>query len=214
MAKPQPGDLVRITFTAVVDSDQSVFESTDERIARAAGIYSPNISYGPRLVIFGRGFMIPGLEEGISKLEPGQSAKIHIPAEFGFGPRLRDLVRVMSEKMLWKAGLQPKVGMLLNIDGVQARVISVSSGRVVVDFNHPLAGADLTYHLSLLEVINDPKEKVKALGEAFNTSLRIEQKDGKNIVWVPKSLEQSRARSLASQLSASLSNWAEIKLEN
>ncbi|VVB56524.1 Putative FKBP-type peptidyl-prolyl cis-trans isomerase [uncultured archaeon] len=214
MAKPKAGDLVRITFTGVLDSDQSVFESTDEGVARSSGIYSPQLPYGPRLVLFGRGFMIPGLEEGLSQLEAGQSARIGIPFEKAFGPKIPDLVRVMSEKQLARGGVTPRAGQLLNIEGVQARVKSVSSGRVVLDFNHPLAQQNLTYHLNLLEVISDPMTKAKALGDEYQAVLQLEKKSGHISVVVPKALEAGRARGLIAQLKASLGEEAQIQVES
>ncbi len=214
MVKPQAGDLVRITFVGVLDTDKSIFESTDERVARSAGIYSQQMLYGPRLALLGRGFMIPGLDEGISKMEAGQSAQIHVPAALAFGERLPDLVRVMSGKELERTGVRPKQGMLLNIDGVQARVKSVSSGRVVLDFNHPLAGFDLTYHVNLLEVVAEPEAKAKALGDEYHTSLRIERAADKAVIWIPKLLEAGRARGLAAQLGASVGAWADVKIES
>jgi FKBP-type peptidyl-prolyl cis-trans isomerase 2 len=158
--------------------------------------------------------MIPGLDEGISKMEAGQSAQIHVPATHAFGERLSDLVRVMSEKELERTGLRPRQGMILNIDGVQARVKSVSSGRAVLDFNHPLAGLDLTYHVNLLDVITEPEAKAKALGDEYSTSLRIERAPDKAVIWIPKLLEAGRARGLAAQLGASVGTWADVKIES
>ena len=213
MVTLQAGDLVRIAFTATLDSTNSVFESTDDRVAKASGIYSDKVLYGPRLVIYGRGFMIPGLEEGLVQIQTGQAAKIHVPFEKAFGPRIPDLVRVMNEKELRDSGVQPFVGLILNIDGVQARVKSVSSGRVMLDFNHPLANENVTYHLELLEVITDPAQKAKALGTEYHTSLKIDKNGEKSTILIPAILGADRARSLAVMLQASLGDWAEIKID-
>jgi len=209
------GDLVRISFSGTLDSGQSVFESTDERVAKASGIYSEKVLYGPRLVIFGRGFMIPGLEEGISQMQPGQEARIHVPYPRAFGPKQPELVRMMSDKELLRAGVQPRIGLILNIDGVQARVKSVSAGRVMLDFNHPLAGEDLTYHLKLIEVISEPAAKAKALGDEFHASLPID-KDAKPkaVIHIPPLLESGRARSLATMLQASVGDVFEVKIDS
>ncbi|MDK2854686.1 MAG: hypothetical protein PWQ92_1580 [Thermococcaceae archaeon] len=48
---------------------------------------------------------------------------------------------------------------------LKGRIISVSSGRVRVDFNHPYAGKTVIYEVEILEKIDDPIEKVKALIE-------------------------------------------------
>lgn len=209
------GDLVRIAFTGVLDSSHAVFESTDEKVAKASGLFSDQVYYGPRLVIFGRGFMIPGLEEGIVQMTQGQEAKIHVPFARAFGPKQAELVRMMSDKELRHAGVQPRIGLVLNIDGVQARVKSVAPGRVMLDFNHPLAGEDLTYHLQLIEVITDAEAKAKALGNEFHTSLFFDKSTKpKPLIRIPKLLEAGRARSLAAMLMASVGDGYDVKIEN
>ncbi|VVC02408.1 Putative FKBP-type peptidyl-prolyl cis-trans isomerase [uncultured archaeon] len=184
-------------------------------MAKASGLYSEKIMYGPRLVIFGRGFMIPGLEEGIVQMQPGQEARIHVPFQRAFGPKQPELVRMMGDKELLRAGVQPRIGLILNIDGVQARVKSVSPGRVMLDFNHPLAGEDLTYHLQLIEIITDPAAKAKALGDEFHTSLAIDAgAKPKPVARIPKLLEAGRARSLAAMLQASVGDSFEVKIDS
>jgi len=41
--------------------------------------------------------------------------------------------------------------------------LSVSGGRVRLDFNHPLAGKDVHYKMIVRKIIKDPKEKIEAL---------------------------------------------------
>jgi FKBP-type peptidyl-prolyl cis-trans isomerase 2 len=215
MVTLKAGDLVRIAFTGTLDSGSGIFESTDEKVAKAGGLYSEKMSYGPRLVIFGRGFMIPGLEEGIVQMQPGQEARIHVPAPRAFGARQPDLVRMMSDKEILRAGVQPRIGLILTVDGVQARIKSVSPGRVMLDFNHPLAGEDLTYHLQLIEAITEPSAKAKALGGEFHTSLFIEKEaKPKACIHLPALLESGHARSLAAMLQASVGETYDVKIDS
>jgi len=53
--------------------------------------------------------------------------------------------------------------MEVEIRGERGTVISVGSGRVIVDFNHPLAGRDLVFKVKLVKVIKSDEEKVRAL---------------------------------------------------
>jgi peptidylprolyl isomerase len=55
--------------------------------------------------------------------------------------------------------------MSLEIGDQVAHVKSVSSGRVIVDFNHALAGRSLEYNLTVVSEITDPAEKIRALFE-------------------------------------------------
>jgi len=51
-------------------------------------------------------------------------------------------------------------GMQLNIDGVVGTIKTVSGGRTLVDFNHPLAGKELLYKVKVNKKIIDDKEKL------------------------------------------------------
>lgn len=48
---------------------------------------------------------------------------------------------------------------------LKGKVLTVSGGRVRVDFNHPYAGKHLVYEVEVVEKIEDPIDKVKALIE-------------------------------------------------
>jgi FKBP-type peptidyl-prolyl cis-trans isomerase 2 len=54
-------------------------------------------------------------------------------------------------------------GEYFDIDGMQAKIQSVSGGRVRVDFNNPLAGKALTYDLKVIRKIEEDKEKIEKL---------------------------------------------------
>lgn len=59
------------------------------------------------------------------------------------------------------------------MNNVSGRVMSVSGGRITVDFNHPLAGKELEYDLEITEQIKDENKQVKAILELY-----IKMKDG------------------------------------
>ena len=61
-----------------------------------------------------------------------------------------------------KQKIQPVPGLQVNIDGVMGLIKTVSGGRTLVDFNHPLAGKDVVYNVKLNRLINDDKEKLSA----------------------------------------------------
>ena len=53
--------------------------------------------------------------------------------------------------------------MQLNIDGVVGTVKTVTGGRTLVDFNHPLSGRELVYEVQVKKVVTDTQQKVKHL---------------------------------------------------
>ena len=204
------GDLVRIAFTGRLASNNSVFETTDEATAKSGQIWSSTTSYGPRLVIFGTGNMISGLEENISSMQIGQKKNFHIPQDKAFGPRFKELVRIMPEKEFARHNVLPAANLVVTIDGLPAVVKSITSGRVMLDFNHPLAGEELEYELELLEIITEPKEKAGALAKTFGTEAKISEEGGKLKIEIPSGLVPANARALLQALRSSLGERAEI----
>ncbi|MFH1094671.1 MAG: peptidylprolyl isomerase [Candidatus Micrarchaeota archaeon] len=212
MVKLNKGDLVRIAFTGRVASTGAVFETTDEELAKSEGIWSTSAHFGPRLVVCGTGTMVAGLEEGVSGMSAGQKSHIKFSADKAFGPKFKELVRVMSEKEFAKQGVQPAPNLIVSIDGIPAVIKSISSGRILLDFNHPLAGEELEYDLELIEVFTDPKEKAQALVSVFNTTATIREENGSLKVDVPAGLAPANAKALSSVLKASLGEQAQISV--
>jgi FKBP-type peptidyl-prolyl cis-trans isomerase SlyD len=57
--------------------------------------------------------------------------------------------------------------LVVEADNMRGRVMSVTSGRVMIDFNHPLAGKILTYDIEVAGKMEKPEEKVIAIVEYF-----------------------------------------------
>ncbi len=159
----EKGDFVEIEYTGRVKSSGEVFDTTDEEVAKKAGIYSEHTSYGPITVVVGAGHVINGLDEALLTMKEGDKKVIELPPEKAFGKRNQKLVRVFSLTMFRKKGITPRVGEVIYFNNVEGRVVGVSSGRVVVDFNHPLAGKSVEYQLKIIRKVTDPAEKVKAI---------------------------------------------------
>ena len=128
--KIQDQTYVAIEYTLTLDSDEVVDQS------------SPGKPFG---FIFGAGLVIPGLEKGLEGMKQGQSAKLSVEAEEGYG--------------------QPN--MIFEADGphgpVRFRVESVSDDVVVANLNHPLAGERLHFDLKVTEVREARAEELEAL---------------------------------------------------
>ena len=83
--------------------------------------------------------------------------------EKAFGLKYPNLVRVMSVKDFARQQIIPVAGSIVMLDNIAAKIKSVNSGRVVVDFNHPLAGEPVVYSLKVVEVIDAPEKKLKEM---------------------------------------------------
>jgi len=148
MSYPQPNDLVVFSYAGMLDNGEVFLASEEGKPSRA---------------IIGKGDLPPTLEAGVLTMRVGETKKIRIPPEEGYGLRLKELLQVIDNQQL-VTQLRPKAGMIVHLrvnkDGseqkVPATVMAVDGSRLTVDYNHPLAGHHLTYKLTLLEIAPNP----------------------------------------------------------
>ncbi|ABM81378.1 FKBP-type peptidyl-prolyl cis-trans isomerase [Hyperthermus butylicus] len=159
MALPD-GAFVLVEYTLRVKETGEVIDTTSEEEARKAGVYDPKERYGPRLVIIGEGRLIPGLEKTIKELSPGEEKEVEIPPSEAFGERKPENIKIMPRNVFIRSGVVPEPGKIVEINGMLAVIRSVTGGRVVVDFNHPLAGKTILARVKLIKLIEDVGEKL------------------------------------------------------
>ncbi|WP_099210675.1 FKBP-type peptidyl-prolyl cis-trans isomerase [Thermococcus henrietii] len=182
MVKVEKGDVIRLRYTGRIKETGEIFDTTDEEIAKQAGIYKENGVYGPVPIAVGAGHVLQGLDEALEGLEVGKKYEIEIPPEKGFGKRDRKLIKTFTLGQFRRQGIIPFPGMPVEIETeggrkLKGRVLTVSGGRVRVDFNHPYAGKHLIYEVEIVEKVEDPIEKVKAMIE-----LRLPRVDANKVV--------------------------------
>ncbi len=156
-------DFVIVDYTVKVKETGEVVDTTSEEEAKKAKIYDPNRVYEPALVIIGEGRFVKGFEEELMNSDVGTEKEIEVPPEKAYGSRDPNKVKVFSLRELVRAGITPEPGKTIEIGGSIGTVRSISGGRVLVDFNHPLAGKTLIVKFKVLKKIEDPLEKIKAL---------------------------------------------------
>jgi FKBP-type peptidyl-prolyl cis-trans isomerase 2 len=164
----QKGDFVYISYVGRIKESGEIFDTTSEEIARKEGVYNPEIKYGDIPIIIGAGFVIPGLEEELEKMNVGEKKVVEIEPKKAFGERRDDLIRLIPEIEFKKQNIDVKVGDFVNVNGITGRVLSVNAGRVRVDFNHPLAGKALVYEVEIKKQVTETKEKIYAILKYFS----------------------------------------------
>jgi len=157
------GDFVRLEFTGKIKETGDVFDTTNEEIATEAGILVENKDYGPIPIIIGGKHLLKAIDERIIGMDVGDSKEIEISPEDGFGERNPDLIQLVPMREFKKQGMTPYVGMELTAEGQKGRVLTISGGRIKVDFNHELAGKTLEYSVVITEIIEDDEEKIKSM---------------------------------------------------
>lgn len=141
MPKAKIGDTVRVHYMGKMD-DGSVFDTT--------------INHEPIEFTIGARQVIPGFEQAVIGLEPGESVTVRVPAQKAFGSYRPEMVENVHPSQL-PEGLEPEVGQQLQIprqDGEPfvVRITDVSDASITLDANHPLAGHDLTFNVRLVEI--------------------------------------------------------------
>ncbi|MFK5880749.1 MAG: peptidylprolyl isomerase [Sulfurospirillum sp.] len=138
-----------------IDENQVVSIQYELRDVDNGEILDSNIEAAPLSFIVGKGQIIPGLEDEIKKLSLNDSEEVRVSAKDAYGEYDEKAVQTLPKEQF--AGLELKEGMTLYGQGedggtVQVTVKSFDDENVNVDFNHPLAGKDLLFALSVVEV--------------------------------------------------------------
>ena len=162
------GDFIRIEYVGRIKESGMIFDLTNEEIAKKENVYNPQVKYSPLPVIIGSKFMIKGLEDALKDMKVDEKKHLVIKPDEAFGERNDKLTKVIPESEFTKQNMVPYQGMTVNIKNLQGRVLSVSGGRVKVDFNHPLAGKDLEYDLEIKEQVTKKEDQVKSVLEIFS----------------------------------------------
>ena len=136
------GDNVKIHYTGRLQND-TVFATTMNQAALQLTI--------------GRGQVLPGLENAVVGLSPGESKTVKIPAASAFGPHRKEMTQTIDRDQFPKH-LKPEVGRKLQdyqADGqiINVMVTDISESTVTLDANHPLAGKDLIFDIQLVAVL-------------------------------------------------------------
>jgi peptidylprolyl isomerase len=141
MAQAKTGDKVKVHYTGKLN-DGTVFDTSADR--------------EPLQFTIGQGQLIPGFEQAVVGMEPGESKSVEIPSDQAYGPHRDEMVMVVDRKEI-PQDLDPKVNQRLQVrqqDGntFAVTVTEVTDSNITLDGNHPLAGKDLTFEIKLAEI--------------------------------------------------------------
>lgn len=141
MPQAQPGDTVTVHYTGRLP-DGTIFDSSQD---------SEPLSF-----TLEAGQVIPGFEQGVVGMIPGETRTIDIPCELAYGPHEEDLL-IPVDRSQFPEGVEPEVGQQFEVgqsDGstLVVTVAGVTPAQVTLDANHPLAGKDLTFEVELVRI--------------------------------------------------------------
>ena len=139
----QEGDTVKVLYIGTLD-DGTVFDSSELH------------GGDPLEFTIGKGQLLPAFEQAVIGLSINQSTTIDIPAEEAYGPG--EVVFDLDE---FPEDNPPEVGQQYQVKLENGRIIlaiatEVSESSVTFENTHPLAGKDLTFEITLVEIVIPP----------------------------------------------------------
>ncbi|MBZ3935190.1 peptidylprolyl isomerase [Methanimicrococcus blatticola] len=154
------GDFIRLNYTGRMENG-TVFDTTDEEVAKAENVYTPQGLYGGDVIVIGYGHTIGGLDKELEGKEAGAEGEVTIGPEDAFGMPKEELIQSVSTSK-FKDG-RAQIGMIIESEGRQGVVTKVIGRRATIDFNSPLAGKSVTYSYKIEAVLETAEEKINGL---------------------------------------------------
>src|SRR3990167_996959 len=165
-------DFIEIDYVARIKDDK-IFDLTLEDVARQNNIYDKNYRYHPIIICVGKRDIVPGVDKQLAGKELGRYS-IEVKPEEGFGKKDAKLIKLIPTKEFTKQNIKPMPGMQLNLDGFIGKIISVTGGRTLVDFNNPLSGKNLVYEIEIKRRITDKKEQLEGFLDILFKDYKLE----------------------------------------
>lgn len=141
MPKAKKGDTVKLHYTGYFE-DGSAFDTTDGQ--------------APVEFVIGSEDVIPGIDNAVIGMSPGETKSIEVSADDAYGPYNKNLAIKITKDEL-PEGFEPEVGQQFELDQPDDKVylvtiIDIKDDEIVLDANHPLAGHDLRFDLELIDI--------------------------------------------------------------
>jgi FKBP-type peptidyl-prolyl cis-trans isomerase SlyD len=161
---------MKITVNKSVSAEYELF--VDGEVEGELELMEKATTEQPLSFIYGAGMMLPKFEENLFGLEAGSKFDFTINTEDAYGlyddESVLDLDRSIfeidgkiDEEVIFAGNVVP----LMDNEGnrINAQIVSIDDSHVKVDLNHPLAGENLHFKGSVLDVREATEKELEAL---------------------------------------------------
>ncbi|MBF0504650.1 MAG: peptidylprolyl isomerase [Candidatus Omnitrophica bacterium] len=136
------GKKVTLDYTLFVDNNQ----------------IETSVGKAPLTYVVGSRMIIPGLEAQLNGMRIKEEKVIKVVAKEAYGELDPKAYKDFPKTSL-PSTIEPKVGLVLQAtapDGSKfpATISAIKDDKVTLNFNHPLAGKDLTFNVKILKIEN------------------------------------------------------------
>lgn len=142
MTNVKEGDKITIVFEAKLETGEIVLKTHDDR---------------PLEVTLGEGSIPTSIETALVDMGIGEEKKITLEPAEAFGERIDDLVIELPREG-FTAESELQVGSMVSMSSPEGKkftgaIVELKDEKVVVDFNHPLAGKKLIFTVTVVSVV-------------------------------------------------------------
>lgn len=135
------GNTVKVHYKGTL-KDGTVFDSSENR--------------EPLEFVVGDGRMIKGFDAAVHGMSLGEGKTVVIPSAEAYGEKREDMMLDVPMNQV-PEDIKPEVGMDLSIQNqmgqpTPVKVVYVDDEKITLDANHPLAGEDLIFDITLVEI--------------------------------------------------------------
>lgn len=146
-----------MTTQSLVVADDMVVQ-LDYTLTLANGeVYDSSDETGPLEYIQGQGQIIPGLEEALYGLKVGEEKDVVVTPDVAYGEYDPEAMQTLPRDV-FPRDMELEPGMAIDLydedadEEIEAYITEVEDDSIVVDFNHPLAGETLNFHVKVVGV--------------------------------------------------------------
>lgn len=141
MSVASKGDSVKVHYTGKL-TNGNIFDTSSNR--------------EPLGFVLGDGNMIKGFDAAVYGMKVGDQKSVTIPSQEAYGEKRDDMMMDVPLSQV-PANIKPEVGMELSLQNqagqpIPVKVTHVDEEKITLDANHPLAGEDLIFDITLVEI--------------------------------------------------------------
>lgn len=145
MEKIQNGQYAQVHYTGKL-ADGTIFDSSEGR--------------QPLEFKLGGGQVIPGFDQAIQGMQINEEKEFLLKSEEAYGPVQDELKKDFPRDMLGskEVAIGEELWFKTPQGPVPGKILSLETDTFTVDFNHPLAGRDLSFFVRLVGISESPTQ--------------------------------------------------------
>ena len=157
------GDFIKVEYEMRAGDDKKLVMTSSEKLAKDNDIFDENRHYGDVTIIVGSDQVFKKINDSFTSAEKDKEYEVDMTPEEAYGVRDPKNIKIHTYREFKKQNVDPVPGMEVHINNKHGKVLSVTPGRVLVDYNAPLAGRRIQYKYTIKEKLDSDESKVASL---------------------------------------------------